>query len=111
MVFPILALSILFCLSFKGNTILKTAKVKDFILCHKEATILASSSYTTLNKLTDDQLKKACSSPADGNYVTVKVSTYNLRDGNTRIYLLKKRGFGDFSIPYDEVDTGSVCDF
>lgn len=97
--------------SFNNKTALKYASVNSFILCHQESTILNSSSYTTLNKLTDDQLKKACTNPTDGNYVTVKSGTFNLRDGNTRIYILKKRGYGTFQIPYDEVNTGTVCDF
>jgi hypothetical protein len=101
----------MFSFSFTEHKVLKTAKVKDFIICHKESTITSSSSYTTLNKLTDDQLKKTCTAPDDGNFVTVKMGIFNLRDGNTRIYLLNKRGFGDFSISYDEIDTGNVCDF
>ena len=89
----------------------KNAKVKDFKLCHSATTIKSSVQYTDLNKLTDDQLKKACTSPSNSDYVTVKMGTFDLRDGNTRVYILSQRGFTEFSIPYDEIDTGNVCDF
>lgn len=83
-----------------------TAKVSDFILIHSEATIKSSVTYTNLNKLSDTDLKKTVQTPQNGDYITVKAGTKSLRDGNTRVYLLKQRGFGALVVTYDEVDTG-----
>ncbi len=63
------------------------------------------------NKLTDSELKNACTNPSDKNYITVKSGTFELRDGNTRVFLMKERGFEDFQVPYDEINTGNFCDF
>jgi hypothetical protein len=83
----------------------KTAKISDFKLIHPEATIKAHSSYAKLNALTDDELKKTVTSPTQSDYITVKAGTLDLRDGNTRVYILKQRGYGTLVVPYDEIDT------
>jgi hypothetical protein len=83
-----------------------TAKISDFIVIHAEATIKASSSYASLSKLTDDELKKTVTAPQGSDYITVKAGTMSLRDGNTRVYLLKQRGFGALVVTYDTIDTG-----
>lgn len=83
-----------------------TAKISDFVIIHSESVILASSSYAALNKLTDADLKKTVQTPQGGDFVTVKAGTKDLRDGNTRVYLLKKRGYGTLVVTFDEVDTG-----
>ena len=43
--------------------------------------------------------------PAQGDYITVKAGAFDLRDGNTRVYILRQRGFGTLVVPYDEIDT------
>jgi hypothetical protein len=83
----------------------QTAKISDFKLIHPETTIKAHSSYAKLNALSDDELKKTVMSPAQSDYITVKAGTMDLRDGNTRVYILKQRGFGTLVVPYDEIDT------
>ncbi len=98
------------CLSSSAFA-LPTAKVNDFKIIHQTSTIQAHSSYAKLNKLSDSALKATVTSPEGGDYVTVKTGTMDLRDGNTRVYLLKQRGFGDLSIPYDNVDTSYHYDF
>ena len=83
----------------------KTAKISDFKLIHPETTIKAHSSYAKLNALSDADLKKTVMTPAEGDYITVKAGTFDLRDGNTRVYILRQRGFGTLVVPYDEIDT------
>lgn len=85
---------------------MKTGKVNDFVLIHPVTTIKSHSSYIKLNKLSDSDLKKTVLSPKENDYITVKKGTKELRDGNTRIYILKQRGLGTLVIPYDEIDTG-----
>lgn len=82
-----------------------TAKISDFIPLHSEATTKASSSYAKLSKLSDTDLKRTVTNPEGGDLITVKAGTKSLRDGNTRVYLLKQRGFGAMVVTYDEVDT------
>jgi hypothetical protein len=83
-----------------------TAKISDFILIHSETVIKSGSSYANLSKMSDADLKKTVQSPQNGDFITVKAGTKSLRDGNTRVYLLKQRGFGALVVTYDEVDTG-----
>lgn len=103
--------SIFIFMNISWTTGRKYAKIKDFNLCHKERTIKEHWSYKQLNKLTDSELKNACTNPSDKNYITVKSGTFELRDGNTRVFLMKERGFEDFQVPYDEINTGNFCDF
>ncbi len=83
-----------------------TAKISDFILIHTEAVIKSGASYARLSKMTDAQLKATVTAPEGGDYITVKAGTLSLRDGNTRVYLLRQRGFGTMVVTYDTVDTG-----
>jgi hypothetical protein len=86
-----------------------TAKLSEFVLLHTEATILASSSYVKMKDYTLDQLKVAVATPVSGDYVTVKTGTLTLYDGNTRIYLLRKKGApATMVITYDTVTTATV---
>lgn len=110
-----LALILFISVSWKKDnskiTTLKYAKISDFNLCHPASTITKDASYKELNKLSDDALKKACTNPNDGEYIRTKMGTFDLRNGNTRVYIMRERGFDNYSVPYEEVDTGNVCDF
>jgi hypothetical protein len=88
----------------------KTAKVSDFKFLHSESTITKDTQYKKLLKLDDNELKKSATQPKDGQKVTVKKGTMILYNGNTRIYLLKKRGFDTFVVPYDEAGSSSTLD-
>ena len=82
-----------------------TAKISEFKLIHTEATIKSNASYAKLNKLSDADLKKTVIAPEQGDFITVKKGTRDLRDGNTRVYILLQRGFGTLVVPYDELDS------
>ena len=92
-------------LSTQAFAVLKYAKVNDFILIHPPSTIEQYSGYKKMSQMSDYELQNTVKNPAAGDYVTVKHGTMSLRDGNTRVYLLKKRGYGTMVIPYDELDT------
>lgn len=110
-----LALVFLFTVSWKKanptTTTLEYAKISEFILCHPPSTIIKDASYRELSKLSDYNLKQACTNPEDGNYIRTRGKTFNLRNGNTRVYIMRERGFDDYSVPYEQVNTGNVCGF
>lgn len=86
-------------------------KAKDLIRIHSDAILTSAAGYPKIKKLTDDELKKACTAPLNGDYVTVKKGTKTLYQGNTRVYELNRRGLGDFVIPCDEFDPGEPADY
>jgi hypothetical protein len=102
----LMAGALLFSVVIPGTAYAGTAKISDFILIHSEAVIKSGSSYANLSKMSDADLKKTVQTPQNGDFITVKAGTKSLRDGNTRVYLLKQRGFGALVVTYDEVDTG-----
>ena len=75
-------------------------KVNDFQLLHSTATITTSSDYQAIRNLSDFQLKQSVTNPANGDYVTVSINTGKVLNGNTRVYELQRRGFGNFEIPF-----------
>lgn len=91
-------------LFFSSIAFAGTAKIKEFQVIHSEATLKKGSYYAVLNKLSDADLKKTVTSPAKNDYITVKKGTKILYNGNTRVYLLMQRGYGDMVVTYDEFE-------
>ncbi|MEN9613610.1 MAG: hypothetical protein RLZZ628_4424 [Bacteroidota bacterium] len=78
-----------------------TMKVSELRLLYSEPEIIAHSSYAKIKALSDASLKQACSTPLDGDYVTIKNGTVVIMQGNPRIYEMKRRGFLDFVVTCD----------
>ena len=106
--FKSVILSIAFILGITVNIAnAATAKISDFKIIHSEATIKTDKTwkYLELNALSDADLKKTVLTPVQGDFITVKKGTMDLRDGNTRVYILMKRGFGSLVVTYDTLET------
>lgn len=77
-------------------------ELSQLTLIHSEATIKASPNYAKLNALSDYELKQTVLNPINGDYITLRSRTdKRVFQGNTRVYLLRKKGFGSLTIPYD----------
>jgi hypothetical protein len=96
----------LFSVLISGTANAATAKISDFIVIHTEAAMKTGEYYDRLIKMSDADLKNTVLAPSGGDFITVKKGTKSLRDGNTRVFLLKQRGFGSLVVTYDEVETG-----
>jgi RHS repeat-associated protein len=76
-------------------------KVNDFKLVHSEETILNSTDYQVIKKLSDAELIESVTKPKNYKKVTVNTETGNVMDGNTRLYELQRRKL-NVDVPYEE---------
>ena len=86
-------------IGYTGSRALHSRNSDQFLLLHSERLITGSAGYQKISRLTDDELIRSVTNPANGDYVTVNTKTGKLFQGNTRIFELKRRNIV-VKIPY-----------
>jgi len=79
---------------------LPTTKVSAIKLVHPESTIITKVGYKAIQALSNEELIRSVTRPANGDYIRINPSSGRAFDGNTRIYELQRRGLNDVVVPY-----------